>query len=50
MDYYSYMNYYTIRSGVMQFVGNVAAILICHGIDHKMRQKAQAVEEVSAEA
>lgn len=41
MGYYSYMNYYTIRSGVMQFVGIMAIILVCHGIDYKMGKKAQ---------
>lgn len=52
IGYYSYMNYYTLRSGVMQFVGNMAVILVCHLIQWKQekhREEAPAVEPSETE-
>ena len=35
LSYTRYMVYYTLRTGIMQFVGNVGIILLCHLIDRK---------------
>lgn len=52
MGYYAYMNYYTLRTGVMQFIGNMAIILVCHLIEWRAGKTpaVQATEETTDEA